>query len=45
MELLEEVEEKFPLASDGNRVDALTQEFVPNNWIRFALYLTFTYAR
>jgi hypothetical protein len=27
-ELLEEVEEKFPLAADGNRVDALTQEVV-----------------
>jgi hypothetical protein len=44
MELLEEVEEKFSLAADGNRVDALTQEVVSNNRIRFALYRTFTYA-
>jgi hypothetical protein len=44
-ELLEEVEEKFTLAADRNRVDALTQKVISNNRIRFALYRTFTCAR
>jgi hypothetical protein len=43
-ELLQEMEEKFPLDGVRNRVDALTQEVVSNNQIRYALYQTFTYA-
>jgi hypothetical protein len=43
-EWLQEVEEKFPLDGDRNRIDALTQEDVSNNRIRYALYRTFTYA-
>jgi hypothetical protein len=37
-ELLQEVEEKFPLDGDRNRVDAFPQEVVSNNRIRNAIY-------
>ncbi len=45
-EVMEHIDSKFPLSSDGtHHIDAITKQVVPNQKIRFVLYKTFTYLR
>jgi len=42
---MEEIDVKFPVGEDGERIDGDTLDKVDNKKIRFALYRAFTYQR